>query len=361
MAIAGGQAAGRSDDRRTVRSCRRLGWAGGRRAIAGAWVALILAAPNPLAAQLHGQHWNVTPTVERATVGDTITLNFRVRLDERDLLFDTVPRPAVTPPDWVRIFSVDKLERQPDRIFVGRARIAFYRPGRQQVPIFQLPFMRSVKGLSRGTFLSDSAAVEVVPVLQAGASATLRDIKEPMPARGPDPLELVVGLAALGAAGWLAWHARRRAPVASVAPAVVSTDEPLPPDHYSIALGRLAAIAEEGWATRDVARHYEAVADTLRDYLEAHGVPARERTTTELRWVLPPALIAGSALRRFEDVFGDADLVKFAHWRPTVTEADAVLSRARDLLTHWHAAHAAGADAQVGDAIPAREAVDALR
>ena len=67
-------------------------------------------------------------------MGDTVTLAFRVRLDERDLLFDTVPQPAVTPPDWIRILSVEKLQRQPDRIFVGRARIAFYRPGTQAVP-----------------------------------------------------------------------------------------------------------------------------------------------------------------------------------------------------------------------------------
>ena len=51
---------------------------------------------------------------------------------------------------------------------VGKARIAFYRPGRQAVPLFELPFMRSVKGLSRGTLTSDSATVEVVPALSRG-------------------------------------------------------------------------------------------------------------------------------------------------------------------------------------------------
>jgi len=294
---------------------------------------------HPLAAQLHGQRWDVTPEPDRATVGDTITLDFRVRLDERDLLFDTVPKPARTPPGWLRIFAVEKLQRQPDRIFTGRARIAFYRPGRQAVPIFELPFMRSVKGLSRGTFYSDSASVEIVPLVKEASSATLRDIKEPVAAPGPDPLELALGLAALGAAGLLAWRARRRAsPPAAVAAPVTEAPPPPPPDPYEIALDRLAAIEQERWAARDVARHYEAVADALRDYLEAHGVPARERTTWELRWVLPPALLAGGTRRRFEQVFEDADLVKFAQWRPDSAVAGAFLDAARDLLARWRAA-----------------------
>ena len=249
------------------------------------------------------------PRNGRPTVGDTITLAFRVRLDERDLLFDTVPKPALTPPDWIRIFSVEKLQRQPDRIFVGRARIAFYRPGRQAVPVFQLPFMRSVKGLSRGTLSSDSASVEVVPVLAGGSSATLRDIKEPLASRGGPPLELLLGFAALGVAGWLAWRARRSAPTeVPIAPAEEGSPPP-PPDPYDQAMARLAAIERERWAAQDVARHYADITDAVRDYLEAYGIPARERTTSELRWVLPPTLLAGDGARRFEGVFEAADLV----------------------------------------------------
>ena len=299
---------------------------------------LFLVAARPAAAQVHGQYWEVTPQAGRATVGDTVTIVFRVRLDERDLLFDTVPRPALAPPDWVRILSVEKLQRQPDRIFTGRARIAFYRPGRQPVPIFQLPFMRSVKGLSRGTLPSDTATVEIVPVLPAAASATLRDIKEPVRAPGPDPLELALGVGALAAAGWLAWRARHRAPPAVPAPADVPTaPPPPPPDPYEIALDQLAAIEGERWVERDVARHYERVTDALRDYLEAYGVPARERTTSELRWAMPPVLLATGARRRFEEVFEEADLVKFAHWRPGAEEAEGFLGAARDLLRRWRA------------------------
>ena len=303
---------------------------------------LVCAAPRPVAAQLHGQHWTVTPETERATVGDTVTLAFRVRLDERDLLFDTVPKPASTLPDWIRVFGVEKLQRQPDRIYVGKARIAFYRPGRQAVPLFELPFMRSVKGLSRGTLTSDSAAVEVVPVLSAGSSATLRDIKEPAPAGKPEPLALALGLL-LAVAGWLTWRARRRGPAAVAQPLPAPAAAPAARDPYDIAVDRLVAIERDRWSARDVARHYAEVTDVLRDYLEAHGVPARERTTSELRWALAPGLLAGRGRRGFEAVFDASDLVKFAHWRPGVDDAEGFLVAARALLADWRDALGRGA------------------
>ena len=312
------------------------GRAGGRPAVAlSALALLVCAAPRPLAAQLHGQHWTVTPETERATVGDTVTLAFRVRLDERDLLFDTIPKPARTPPDWIRVFGVEKLQRQPDRIYVGKARVAFYRPGRQAVPLFELPFMRSVKGLSRGTLTSDSATVEVVSVLSAGSSATLRDIKEPATAGGPEPLARALGLLALAVAGWLTWRARRRGLAAVPEPVPAAAASPATRDPYDIAADRLAAIERERWSALDVARHYAEVTDVLRDYLEAHGVPARERTTSELRWALAPGLLAGRGRRRFETVFDEADLVKFARRRPGMDDAEGFLVAARELLSSW--------------------------
>ena len=334
---AGERTLGRSDGRTT------------RAALIAAAIALRCAAPAPLAAQLHGQQWEVTPETARPTVGDTVMLAFRVRLDERDLLYDTVPAPALTPPDWIHIFSIEKLSRQPDRIFVGRAKIAFYRPGRQAVPIFTLPFMRSVKGLTRGTLSSDSASVEVVPVLAAGSSATLKDIKEPKPAGGGAPPELLLGVAALLVAGGLAWRARRRAPAEPVAVEAI-TAAPARPDPYRQTLDRLAAIEAARWPDRDVARHYAEITDALRDYLAiAEGIPARERTSTELLVALPLHLSAGALRHDWAGVLGTADLVKFARSRPDPDAAADFLDEARALLAGWR------------NAAPAEQVADAVR
>jgi hypothetical protein len=320
------------------------------RAALVAAVVLVCIVPHAAAAQLHGQHWDVTPETARPTVGDTVTLAFRVRLDERDLLYDTVPAPAVTPPDWIRIISIDKLTRQPDRIFIGRARMAFYRPGRQAVPIFTLPFMRSVKGLTRGTLSSDSASVEVVPVLTAGSSARLRDIREPTPSAGLRPIELLLGAAALLGAGWLAWRSRRRvpAPLEVAPPAAALAPEP---DPYQRTIDRLAAIEAEGWPDRDVARHYAEITDALRDYLAiAEGIPARERTSSELLGALPGHLRTGALRDDWAGVLDAADLVKFARRRPDPDTAAGFLGEARALLTGWRDAAPTAHAAQVADA-----------
>ena len=291
-----------------------------------------------------GQWWEVHVDSGRVTVGDTVAIRFRLRLDERDLLFDTLPRPVDSILEGVRILSVEKLQRLPNRDFVGRATLAFYRTGPQPVPVFALPFMRSVKGITHGTVLSDTFSIEVVPVLAAG-NPTLRDIREVEPSALPRVLVVAMAAAVLLLA-LLLLRRRRAAPTPAPAAAAAAAAEPepeaapLPPDPYEIALARLGEIEREAWSTRgQVARHYDLVTDALRDYLEvAEGVPARERTTMELRWSLPPRLLDGALRQHYGAVFDEADLVKFARRRPAAATAATFLDDARDLLGSWHAA-----------------------
>jgi hypothetical protein len=307
-----------------------------RRLSAALGMTAALLSPAAVSAQHSRQWFEVTPEVSRATVGDPVTIRFRLRLDERDLLFDTVPRPPESAPPGVRVLSVERLQRGADRIYTGRARVAFYRTGRQQIPIFSLPFMRSVKGITRGTVRSDSASVEIVPVLAAG-NPSLRDIKELEPK--PHRWFLRAALAALATLG-LGWYLarRRRGGVAQPTPVVPPPQAiAAPPDPYDVALGRLVEIERAGWpAHGETDRHYEATVNVLRDYLEsAEALPARERTTTELLWSLPPRLTEGGLRRRAQGILGEADLVKFARRRPDPATANSFLSDARDLLQHW--------------------------
>ena len=55
--------------------------------------------------------------------------------------------------------------------------LAFYRPGKQQVPAFGLPWVQVVTG-HRGDVATDPVEVEVTSVLPAG-NPSLRDIREP--------------------------------------------------------------------------------------------------------------------------------------------------------------------------------------
>ncbi len=303
---------------------------------------------QPVAAQVGGQSFEVVPETARPTVGDSVTVRFRVRLDERDLLFDTIPVIVGVLPPGVRILSVEKLSRTPDRIFHGRARLAFYRPGKQPIPTFGLPFMRAVKGVSRATLASDSAFVDITALLPAGNPA-LKDIRE-LERRPSSLLPLMaMVLTLVAAAAGYAVRRRRRRPPPPLPPEPAA--EPIAPMPYGIALARLEAVERERWPARgNVAAHYEAVAQTLREYLEAgENVGACERTTSELLWALPPYLTRGGLRDRCHDILSEADLVKFAQVQPGEAGSADFLRRARLLLESWH------------EARPAEESADALR
>lgn len=310
---------------------------------------VVLSAARGLCAQVGGQSFEVVPETANPTVGDSVTLRFRVRLDERDLLFDTIPQIVGALPPGVRILSIEKLTRTPDRIFHGRARLAFYRPGKQPIPVFGLPFMRAVKGVQRATLASDSAFVDITPLLPAGNPA-LKDIQE-LDQRPVSLLPLVaLGLALAAVAAGYSLLRRRRRPAAALPPEPPA--EPVvPPTPYEIALGQLDAVERERWPSRgNVAGHFEAVAQILREYLEgAENVAACERTTTELLWALPPNLSRAGLRDRCHEVLSEADLVKFARLQPDEAGAADFLERARLLLEAWHGAR------------PARESADAVR
>jgi hypothetical protein len=318
-------------------------------------LALLATATGAASAQgpgVNNQRFEVTPDSARRHVGDPVGLRFRVRLDERDLLYDTVPRPLTDLPEGVHILAVEKLRRGTDRIYTGQAQVAFYRTGRQAVPLFGLPFMRAVKGVTRGILTSDSAFVEIEPLAPAG-NPSLKDIKEIERQPGPDARVLagLLGAAVVALVGGLLSR-RRRAPPLAPAEGAVPPATALGP--YASALARLSEIELERWPARgEVERHYEAVADVLRQYLEhAHAIPALERTTSELRWALPPVLAEAGLGERCAALLREADLVKFARRRPDEMAAAALLLAARDLLGAWN---------ERARSRPAVENADALR
>jgi hypothetical protein len=295
--------------------------------------------PRGVAAQAHTASFQVTPEETRATVGDSVTLRFRVRLDERDLLLDTVPRPIGPVPDGVRVLSVEKMHRTADRIFHGGARLAFYRPGRQAAPVFGVPFMRIVEGVRQATLASDSSFINVIPVLPPGNPA-LKDIQELEPRSAPPWGALAAAILLVVTLLLILRRLRRSDTPEPVLPRAHEPDRIPGADPFIIALEALSRIEREQWpAHAETARHYEAVVDVLRDYLEsAEALPARERTTAEVVWALPPHLSQTGLRERFHQLLNEADSVKFARARPSVPAARRFLEQCRSLLTHWHAA-----------------------
>ena len=176
-------------------------------------LALALASPfgatlgaTSAAAQLsEGRSFSIVAEPAKVGLGDSVTVRFRLSLNERDLLTDTVPRPVDELPEGVRILSVGKLSRGADRVFTGTAVLAFYRPGKRVVPVFGVPWVQVVTG-HRGVVAHEAGEVEVAAILPAG-NPPLRDIREP---NAPRSLGVLWGLLGAGLVAVLAWLATRR-------------------------------------------------------------------------------------------------------------------------------------------------------
>jgi hypothetical protein len=299
---------------------------------------------QPVAAQMSDQSFEITTSPDSATVGDTVTLRFRLRLSERDLLFDTIPVPVGPRLRGVQILSIGRLTRDSNRVFTGEAKVAFYRPGKQEVPSFGIAFARVIAAVERAVLSTQPAWVEIVPTLPPG-DQPLKDIR-PLE-RSPSPRwPWIVGPLVAGMAAWLVRAYRRRRPAVSIARPLA-----VPPgrDALDEALDRLARIEHEGWATRgELPRHYEAVANVVRDYLVVvESTPARELTTSELVAALSRRRQNPGAIEPCRRVLAEADQVKFAAARPGVAAAEGYLAAARELIAAWPAhqngnGHAAG-------------------
>jgi hypothetical protein len=303
--------------------------------ILSTFAALSAGCAKDLSAQLAGQSFTVTPDTSAASVGDSISISFRIRLHERDLPLDSIPQIVGALPPGVRLLSVEKLTRSADRVYQGGAQIAFYRPGRRPVPVFGLPFMRIVEGVTRATLPSDSAFVDISAVLPPGNQG-LKDIRELETRPVAGWRWLALGLTLLAAGFYFRVRRKRAAEPVRIAPD--SSAEPPSRTAYDVAVECLARVEAERWpVSGQVDLHYEAAGQALRRYLEdAHGVAALERTTAELVWALPPLLGSGGLRDRCREVLGEADLVKFAEVRPDAAAAAQFLDRCRNLLTDWH-------------------------
>jgi hypothetical protein len=211
--------------------------------------------------------------------------------------------------------------------------------------------MRIVEGIPRATLPSNSAPVDIHPILPAG-DPPLKDIKE-LDRRPRLPwLPLALALVFLAvAATYLRIRRRRRVEAAGPVSPQEIANPPVIQDAYDLAVERLHRVELQRWPARgNVARHYEDIVQALRDYLEeAEKVGAHERTTSELLWSLPPHLTTGGLRGRCHELLTDADLVKFAEVRPSEASAAEFLTRARAVLDAWH------------EARPVEESAHALR
>ncbi|HKJ67392.1 MAG TPA: hypothetical protein VKA68_05510, partial [bacterium] len=103
---------------------------------------------------------------------------------------------------------------------------------------------------------------------------------------------------------------------------------------HEIALRRLRDIRRAAYPARGAFKlHFSEVSETLRQYFEdRYFIPALEMTTTEVIRELPAYVSDDGLDQKIEALLSLSDLVKFAKYRPSVAEADRVLTHAFDIV-----------------------------
>lgn len=175
------------------------------------------------------------------------------------------------------------------------------------------------------TLVVFSDAVEIPVRLQTAADSPPHPLKPQWEApKSYLPYLVIGGIAVLVALlVWLWWRRRKAKPVAE------PSRPQLPADYVALkALGEIEAmrLLESGRHKK----YYTLVVDVLRHYIEQrYGVQAMDRTTDEIVFDLQRSRIEIDAL---EPLLRDADLVKFAKYKPGAEKGSAALESARDIV-----------------------------
>lgn len=286
---------------------------------------LVAAAFAFVSAPLEAQYLTLEADRDSVLVGDVLTLSAEAHLGPQETMASYLPALAGELPEGVRLVSADTLVRDSSRVFVGKVRFAFYRPGIHQVPQMQVVIRHTPT--DRGMPYAFSQPSVTVAALAPPGNPPLKDIRDPIEPAGPSPRTVVVALALalLGALGVRRMR-RRRALPATLPMAAVP-----PLDAQSAALAELEAIGRDGWPARDPVRAIELAAGVLRGYLAGRLPGAAGALTTRELVALLPASLNGTAdaVRR---ALGDADLVKFARVRPDAASAESFVQDVRRVL-----------------------------
>ncbi len=157
----------------------------------------------------------------------------------------------------------------------------------------------------------------------------LRDIKPPLEIPQSLLIYFIGGAALLGFITLSAWiYARKRYRRVLSGPLAEDNSTPLP---HEVAYEHLAAIEDSDWLERgDTVKYHTQIAYVLREYIRGrYQIPALELTTTALLYAMRRAQIGTSYVEHVQQLLASCDRVKFANYRPELSEATTRIADAR--------------------------------
>ena len=159
-------------------------------------------------------------------------------------------------------------------------------------------------------------------------SQILRDIKPPLEMPQTLLLYFIGAAVILGFLTVSAWFYFRKKPQTLPASEGEAVDTPLP---HEVAYKQLMAIETSDLLKRgDMETYHTQIANVLREYIRArYQIPALALTTTALLHAMFRTQINAECVARVQQLLANCDMVKFATYRPDLSEASDRVADAR--------------------------------
>ena len=157
---------------------------------------------------------------------------------------------------------------------------------------------------------------------------SLRDIKPPLEVPQGLLFYFIGAAVLLGFITVSAWFFLRKKPQAGPVSEGEAVDTPLP---HEVAYKQLIAIESSDLLKRgDMETYHIQIAHVLREYISArYQIPALALTTTALLQAMLRAQISAECVARVRQLLANCDMVKFATYRPELSEASDRVADAR--------------------------------
>ena len=264
----------------------------------------------------------LSATVSRDTIliGDQVEWKSRIKVPKgMSVKIDSMSGYVVPGVELIGDFKVDTVVRKKDFSMVEtRAVVTSFDSGSYVLPPLVVYFCRDGQGVD--TMRLPEVPLEVTTVPIDTTTYQMYDIRPQFryPVTFKELVPWILLLAALVAVVVLTVHFALKRKKTGM---VFGKPDPKDPPHI-VALRSLDRIrGEKLWQKGNQKQYYTEITDTLRVYIEQRfGIKTIERTSNEILVDLSVKDLAPSDYEALKDLFGTADLVKFAKYSATEAE-----------------------------------------
>ncbi|MFP4547942.1 MAG: hypothetical protein ACLFQM_07400 [Fidelibacterota bacterium] len=265
-----------------------------------------------------------------ATVGDQVTLNIRVRYEEKNTRIDF---PNIN--DELQNYSLIARESgKAEKIATGflkefNFKIALFDTGKIKLP--ELTVALHKDSADQKLFRTSPHLINVISILPPDENVPPKDIKPPFPLPTIIPWDIVIFVLILLVIfiAWYLWYRRWK----QDHPKVAFDEKYLDPPHI-IALKKLAAIRKMAFHTEsEIIKTYTEISYVLREYLENRFfIRALEMPTRDISENLADLEISGTIMFQIEDILQKLDIIKFANQLPEPEEKNRIIDTAEKII-----------------------------